>query len=96
MRGDEKTCVSAVSLNALVALGRAWRSPDLIYSDFPSLGHGTTEVAEGDGQTWTRGQVWPGLNPVTEAEQRRWGHPMGIPGKYLRALPMALEVSVLY
>lgn len=92
----EGTRVSVVSLSALVALGRAWRNPDLIYSDFPSLGHGTAEVAEGAGQTWTWGQVWPGLNPAAEAEQRRWEHPMWFPEKYLRALPMALEVSVLY
>lgn len=91
----EGTRVSVVCLSTLVALDRAWRNPDLIYSDFPSLGHGTAEVAEGVGQTWTWGQVWPGFNPA-EAEQRRWEHPMWFPGKYLRALPMALEVSVLH
>lgn len=68
--------VSAVSLSTLVALGTAWRSPDLIYPGSPSLGHGTVEVAEGVGQMWTWGQVWPELNPATEAEQRRWEHPV--------------------
>lgn len=45
------------------------------------------------GHGWNH--VWPGLNPAAEAEQRRWEHPLWLPGKYLGALPMALEVSVL-
>lgn len=81
------THISATSLSALVALGRARRSSDLISCDFPSLGRSTVEVAEGAGHTWAQGQAWPGSNPAASTERRRWGQPTWVPVKHLGALP---------